>query len=421
MHNRLGCSELTILGMPMTNVETGAAFKLFCEKFTPLESPEHLPQLIDKCTGASYCECHIKAEKLVALATLDAPLDLDEPEYRANREMVLNAGAFSAMKSDALQGRSFSNIVAEFTANETEKPLSIIGGQHRMKAIDEALKNGMDEFHGIKVYFDLTTDQRLDVQLISNTNIAISADLIDRMQETAKGPELRQWCQDVGLLEADIDFADKHVRGGPIPVGLARSFILNYLAGKKIDAANFDKTETTPKLNERGDEWDKIRETGGIWKDEGLRDAAKNFSELVKAQRKWFEENMQKKGKPKPDYPEKALNAAVLSGWSYVAGMLQANKVRLKRHFDLAAIASNDPLNASALADGNHKTDAENYRGLGYRTDAKERGRFVELFYMQAESGKGITPNLVDAAIKQYHAKHAALDAAKAKEKAGHG
>ncbi len=69
-----------------------------------------------------------------------------------------------------------------------------------------------------------------------------------------------------------------------------------------------------------------------------------------------------------------------------------------------------NPLNAAALAKGRHKTDPENYRGLGYRTDPKERGRFVELLYLQAEKGNGIATGQIDLAIKKYHAKQAALE-----------
>jgi hypothetical protein len=54
---------------------------------------------------------------------------------------------------------------------------------------------------------------------------------------------------------------------------------------------------------------------------------------------------------------------------------------------------------------------------LGYRTDPKERGRFVELFFAQAENGNGITQSLIDLAIKKYHAKQAVLDVIAAKEK----
>jgi hypothetical protein len=49
----------------------------------------------------------------------------------------------------------------------------------------------------------------------------------------------------------------------------------------------------------------------------------------------------------------------------------------------------------------------------------KERGRFVELFNVQAENGKGLTKANIDAAIAQYHAKRAVLEAQLAKAKAG--
>lgn len=97
--------------------------------------------------------------------------------------------------------------------------------------------------------------------------------------------------------------------------------------------------------------------------------------------------------------------------------MLRSNQVRLARHYELRNYKNRDPLNASALAKGKHKSDPENYRGLGYRTDAKERGRFVELFYLQAEKGEGINKNLVDAAVKKYHAKQAILEANEATER----
>ena len=125
-----------------------------------------------------------------------------------------------------------------------------------------------------------------------------------------------------------------------------------------------------------------------------------------------------KSKKPKPDYPEKALNIAVVSAWAYVAGILNTNATRLKRHFALKETAGKDPLNADALAKGRHKSDPQNYRGLGYRTDPQERGRFVELFFLQAEDGTGITPSAVDIAIKEYHVKQAQLDVLRAKEKA---
>ena len=53
------------------------------------------------------------------------------------------------------------------------------------------------------------------------------------------------------------------------------------------------------------------------------------------------------------------------------------------------------------------------------RMDAKERGRFVELFYLQAEKGEGITKASVELAIKKFHAKQAQLEVMEA-ENRGH-
>ena len=127
---------------------------------------------------------------------------------------------------------------------------------------------------------------------------------------------------------------------------------------------------------------------------------------LVEAQRAAFAGNRSNR-----DLPEKGLNLAILASWAFVAGVLQKNSVRLARHFALANPKRNrDPLNAAVLAKGRHKTDSDNYRGLGNRTDKPERGRFAELFFHQAENGKGITKASVDLAIARFHAKQALLD-----------
>jgi hypothetical protein len=164
------------------------SFDNFREEFEPLEAGNVL-LLSDRRTGAHYCECHVRASKLLVLGTTDVPLDPEEQaEYRANREIVENAPAYARMIDDAKQRRSFTNIVAEYTLEfDQDHPLKIIGGQHRFEAIRAAHQVDIDELHGVKVYFDLNTDQRLDVQLISNTNIAISGDLFDRMHETVMG------------------------------------------------------------------------------------------------------------------------------------------------------------------------------------------------------------------------------------------
>jgi hypothetical protein len=406
----------------LSNGQVKGLLQAFAVEFQPLETRDQLIELTDSRRGARYCECHIKGSKIVSLGTTDVPLDPEEQsDYRANRDIVLNSSAFRTMKDDAKQKRSFSNIVAEYTKEfDGEHPLKIIGGQHRFEAIREALSDGVDVYHGVKVYLGLDIHQRLDVQLISNTNIAISGDLFDRLQETFQGPQLRDWCQAVGLLDSGQDFADSYERGGPISVRMARTFITNYFMGMNVNAKAFDLTDTTPIVCPTAGpdaDWEGLKaDNPKLWSNAGLCDAAKEFAALVNAQRRAF--TGATKSKPKPDYPEKALNAAVMSAWAYVTGILQSNPVRLKRHFELRNSTGKDPLNAAALANGKHKTDAANYRGLGYRTDPRERGRFVELFHYQAEQGGGITPSAIDIAIKQYHVKQAQLEVIKAKARA---
>ncbi len=395
-----------------------ALVKEFIAKFSPLEPVGEFLVLTDAINLSRYCECHILASKLTSLGTIDVPLDpVDQAEYRANRDIEVDHVAFSKMQEDAKNRRSFSNIVAEYTTQHNpDKPIKIIGGQHRFEAIRMALEeNRVDEYHGVKVYFGLDTDQRLDVQLISNTTIAVSRDLIDRMQETVRGPELRNWCQTTGLLQAGKDFSSKRERGAAITVQSARTFITNYLRGKGIDDRTFDSTDTTPVICDSGDtadEWELLKKSHPkLWEDAKLLEAGKEFSQLILAQRAAW--SGKKKGGSNRDYAEKTLNFAILAAWAYVAGVLHKNQTRLAKHYSLKAATGKDPLNAAVLAKGKHKTDPENYRGLGYRTDAKERGRFVELFYSQAEKGDGINPTMVDLAIKKYHAKQAQLEVIK--------
>ena len=405
---------------PSDDGKKSAAFQAFIKTFLPLEGLDVL-LLVDHRTGAKFCECHVKASKLIPLGTTDVPLDPDEQgDYRANRELVANAAAFTKMIDDAKLRRSFSNLVAEFTTDfDKEHPMKIIGGQHRFEAIKAALAADTDEYHGVKVYFDLDMEQRLDVQLISNTNLALSGDLFDRMHETAMGPQLRDWAQSVGLLDKGQDFADRRARGGPISVQLARTFIMNYFAGRNVDAKKFDVTETTPELCATGqhdDDWEKLRhDHPDLWKDAGLKRAGIEFAALVKAQRAAC---IKLTPKPPIDHFEKAMNPAILASWAYTAGMVHNNEVRLKRHYALAGTPNRDPLNASALAKGRHKTDPENYRGLGYRTDAKERGRLAELFFLQTEKGDGIAKANIEVAIAKFHAKQATLEVAKLEAKA---
>jgi hypothetical protein len=392
----------------------------FRKLLEPIEHPIHI--FADTRTGAKYSECHVSAEYLVKYTTPDIPLDPDgSADYRANRDLVEDHAAYTQMLLDAQQGRTFSNIVCEYIAGEA-KPLKIVGGQHRFAAISSAFyDSSVNGIHGIKVYFALDIEQRLDVQVISNTNIEVSRDLLDRMFETVAGAELRTWCQKVGLLGKQEDFADKRKRGGALSVRQARSFIINYFLGYERSHLQFDQTETTPAVPKSGartvPEWEDVKKTHpDLWDHKGLERAGKEFQELVEKQRQSFAKSSAGKVS-NPDFAEKAMNDAVLSAWAFVAGILETNQVRLQKHFDLKDKGKPDPLRASLLVKGKHVTDPEQYRGLGYRTDPKERGRFVELFHLQAEKGSGFSDKMISAAIAAYHAKSALLDA-KAKKDA---
>jgi hypothetical protein len=379
----------------------------FAESFN-IQEKESITVHTDNKTFAFYIECHVHSSDVIGKGTIDVPLDPEnQPEYRANREVVEGNVAYVKMIEDAQNRRVFSGIVAEFNPDyESESPLKIIGGQHRYLAIEKALDKGVNEYHGFKIYFGLNTEQRLDVQLISNTNIAVASDLLDRMFETVKGPNLRNWCQECGLLATNQDFTDKKQRGSQISVRGARTLIMNYLKGKEIVDTEFDTQKTIPVFADTGgtdEEWEKIRDIPNLWKDPGLKKMGTEFSKLIVAQNNFF------KNKPNSEFSEKAQSYSVIAAWAFTAGVLHKNGVRLQRHYDLSNTAGTDPLNAAMLAKGRHKTDAENYRGLGTRTDVKDRGRLVELFFLQAEKGIGITKQLVELAIQKFHAKEAVL------------
>ncbi|RHV07737.1 hypothetical protein DXB97_03625 [Firmicutes bacterium OM07-11] len=388
----------------------------FADKFQPVEKTLYV--MLDKCTNAVFCECHISADTLLKLCTVDVPLDPEEQsDYRANRELVEDSSAFLQMKADAKKGRVFSNIVAEYNTDfDEEHPLKIVGGQHRIKAISEALSEGISEYHGVKIYFNLNIEQRLDVQLISNTNIAVSSDLLDRMMETVKGPELRDWCHKVGLLDEKSDFADKKQRGNSITVREARTFIINYYRG--LNVKDFAKEKTDGIIAKTGgidEEWENLKvENPDLWENKKLQKAGKEFARLVIKQKEYYSEDGRNTSR---EYADKAFNYAVLAAWAFVAGLLENNTVRLSRHFELPENSKKDPLNAEALATARHKSDPENYRGLGTRTDAKERGRLIELFYLQAENGKGINKSLINLALSKYFAKQANLEVMKAEQR----
>lgn len=325
----------------------------FANLFEPLER-FNLTILRDVRTQAIFTECHIPADKLIEYGTTDVPLDAEgSADYRANRDLVTDHASYEQMCTDAYEARRFSNIVAEYDAGDNS--LKIIGGQHRFKAIEEGLAEGVSTEHGVKVYFQLDNEQPLDVQIILNTNISVSKELLDRMYETIAGAELREWAQECGLLEVDQDFADKPGRTNPHTVKECRTFIVKYFLGSSTKDTEFENVDTTPQLVESGKREPKLwaevkRKNPDLWSDEGLKSVGAAFAKLRTNQIRAFYDVKTKKYKGAPDARHKAKNLALLAGWAFVSGCLRDNKTRLARHFSLTESGkTNDPLRAEIL------------------------------------------------------------------------
>jgi hypothetical protein len=151
-----------------------------------------------------YVRCTMSAESASSLLDMDAKLNpTDAESFRANRQLLTEHNTYKRMEADAKAGREFNDIIVEYTKDYSpEKPLKIWGGQHRAKAIQQALsETGVSRAHGFRIFFDLSKQQRTELALISNTSISVSNDLFDRLQEeTVVGVKLRDWCYKVGLL-----------------------------------------------------------------------------------------------------------------------------------------------------------------------------------------------------------------------------
>ena len=238
----------------------------------------------EKCE-AFYLTCHLYGKDLAKNCDLDATIDTDDENesYKLNRDVLENKPAFLEMVNDALDGRSFEDIVLEYDFSYKEElPLKVYGGQHRIEAIKAAINRDVNVVHGIRVYFNLNKQQKVEIALINNTSIVVSNDLLDRMSEQLVGPELREWCQQVGLLQSSQDFADR--RDAIIPtVRIARTLVLNFFKG--INGSL--KTVNEPIVADSGGydkKYEELRKNID-WSDAKLAEMGRAFYRLHKAQR----------------------------------------------------------------------------------------------------------------------------------------
>ena len=378
----------------------------------------------DEKSGTYYTQCHVLGEDFVKLSDPDATIDPDLEELsKANRELEINNYYFEQMVEDAKEGRQFSDIVIEFNKEYHEtKPLKILGGQHRNEAIIEALKENVNTIHEIKVYFNLDKEQREEIMRIANTNINVASDLRDRLREEALSPPLlKTFGQETGMIKKDGNFGDKRRYDEDFSptVRMLRSFIVNFFQGKEY-TGDIDNDAYIPYLCKSGKDIDleymkyfKKFKVHGSFNDDKLLEVGKMFSRLHEKQFKTAEKI---KSTAKREFKIKAFNLAIVSSWAFAAGALQKNSERLKKLYSLPDLSGDDdPLNAIAMTKSKHKKlDSESYRGLGTRSDDKERGRLLQLFLEYSQSPKPrITEPMCNASIEIFHSN---LDRKKAQE-----
>lgn len=394
------------------------AVENFLKTFQPYEIQKgaKINLYFDKKSKAYYLTCHLEGRILSQFCDVEATLEGEEEDeiYKLNREITEDKVAYKAMEEDASKGRSFEDIVLEYDIRyRPKKPLKVYGGQHRLRAITKAGEQQNSVLHGVRIYFSLSREQKVEIATVNNTAIAVPNDLLDRMREQLLGSELRDWCQKVGLLEKGEDFADR--RRPEIPtVRVARTLLVNFFMGK--EAAEIDGFHQ-PVLCKSGgvdDEYMKTRNKIN-WSDPNLIEMGKQFSRLHKKQR---EAVISRNEDSSAEFARKALSLSVVASWAYAAGLFQKDQEYLKSFYSLVenVTSKEDPLNAKALSQARLKgTDPDTYRGLGTRSGPGELGRMLEVFLVLATkaSKKKITKDLANAAIQSYEAKRAVYEANK--------
>lgn len=369
---------------------------------------------LDEKSNAFYLTCHLEGRVLAQYCDTEATLEGDDEDeiYKLNREITEDKTAFKTMEEDAFRGRSFEDIVLEYdTSYRPKRPLKVYGGQHRIRAITKAESTKGYVLHGVRVYFGLSREQKVEIATVNNTAIAVPNDLLDRMREQLLGSELRDWCQQVGLLGKGEDFADR--RRPDIPtVRVVRTLLVNFYLGKEAADDAFHQ----PVLCKSGgvdEDYMAIRRKVD-WSDPALLEMGRQFARLHKTQR---ERILERNEDSNAEFARKALTHSVVASWGYAAGFFQRDPQRLQILYSLPGNVNppDDPLNAKALSQARLKgTDPDTYRGLGTRSNSQELGRMLEVFLVLAtKDKKRITKEIANAAIQSYEAKRAVNEANK--------
>jgi hypothetical protein len=396
------------------NIDVENAVNEFFSKVETLEVMQGNKIIIhqDGVEKSYYIRCCLLGKTATPLVDLDARLIPESPDsFRANRVLLVKNKTFQRMSQDAVSGREFNDIIVEYNIMYSpDKPLKVWGGQHRSRAIQLASEKEISRYHGFRVYFCLTKEQRSALALVSNTNINVSNDLFDRaLEETLIGPYLRKWCEGVGLLVKDEDFPDAKTQAERITTQLARTFIVDFFLGKKkgfeLTADQIDKNIYEPYLCESGGVLDEqyrvtVEEHPNLWNDIGLAESGKAFALLNKVQ----SESIRKSKINRKGFRTKALTLSVLPAWAYVSGLLQQQPIRLKIHLSVPKQAKGapDPLNAEEMSRYKHAEDPPTYRGLGNRSSLTDRQRMAQVFLARSLNIEAsFDKKLIDRGVSQ--------------------
>jgi hypothetical protein len=396
----------------------------------------------DKVDGVFFVDCHLRGDDIAGKLDSRARLRIlegddasrEEPEdeeaadaqeaeedetyaeFGFNREIQDRHPVFRRMVEDALGGRSFLGMVLEWDQFYTaDRPLKILGGQHRCEAVKRAIERGeeSDRFHSVRIHFGLNAEQQAQIIDIYNANIDVPKALWDRIGEQLLGDSSRAWCQRVGLLGPDENFTDKASQRQPMTVQILRCLVVNYFRGRGFsgdfegDGAKFlEDIDIMPTGSmEPNEAYKALATQQSTWTDADFEDAGREFARLHQRQKQVC---LSTSGMAR--FQNKTLTPAVVAGWAYAAALLADRPDRLSLLFRLAdnhdRRVSPDPLNAAFMSRYSHDKDDATYRGLGTRQNKAEAQKLAYVFLAHSNPNmtrNGLQQQIVDYAIGEYY------------------
>ncbi|MGH9198703.1 MAG: hypothetical protein ACRD1T_23610, partial [Acidimicrobiia bacterium] len=213
----------------------------------------------DTANGVYFVDCHLSSRdvalrldprtRLRVLETAGEETETDESEdgnedgedeyseFGFNREIQERNPIFLRMIEDAKDGRSFLGVVLEWDQNyDPERPLKILGGQHRCESVRRAYEaeEGTSRMHSVRVHFGLSAEQQAEIIDIYNANIDVPKALWDRIGEQLLGSSSLVWAQRVGLIGPEENFSDRVSQSRPLTVQIVRCLVLNYYRGREL-------------------------------------------------------------------------------------------------------------------------------------------------------------------------------------------